>query len=46
MNFSLPLFAVMGIAFAGLGTAMTTYDDLQSGFDRRLRAMPIARAAR
>lgn len=45
VNFSLPLFAVMGIAFAGLGTAMTTYDDLQSGFDRRLRAMPIARAA-
>ncbi|WP_446222520.1 ABC transporter permease [Nocardia sp. IBHARD005] len=45
VNFSLPLFAVMGIAFAGLGTAMTTFDDLHSGFDRRLRAMPIARAA-
>ncbi|MEV6279148.1 ABC transporter permease [Nocardia sp. NPDC051832] len=45
VNFSLPLFAVMGIMFAGLGTAMTTYDDLQSGFDRRLRALPIARSA-
>lgn len=45
VNFSLPLFAVMGILFAGLGTGMTTYADLQSGFDRRLRAMPIAPSA-
>lgn len=45
VQFSLPLFAVMGILFAALGTGMGTFTDLESGFDHRLRAMPIARSA-
>ncbi|MBH0779304.1 ABC transporter permease [Nocardia bovistercoris] len=45
VNYSLPLFAVMGILFAGLGTAMTAFADLHSGFDARLRTMPISRSA-
>lgn len=45
VQFSLPLFAVMGILFAALGTGMGTFADLESGFDHRLRAMPIARSA-
>lgn len=45
VNFSLPLFAVMGILFAALGTGLSTFTDLESGFDSRLRTLPIARSA-
>lgn len=45
VNFSLPLFVVMGVVFAALGTAVAAYHDLHSGMDSRLRAMPMARSA-
>lgn len=45
LDHSLPLFAVMGVAFASLTTGASTYLDLTSGFDRRLLAMPVARTA-
>jgi ABC transporter DrrB family efflux protein len=45
VNYSLPLFVVMGVVFAGLGTAVATYHDLHSGMDARLRTLPMARSA-
>lgn len=45
INFALPVYAVMGIIFAGLGTGAAAFAELQEGFDRRLRAMPISRSA-
>ncbi|MET7637487.1 ABC transporter permease [Streptomyces sp. NPDC005438] len=42
---SLPLFAVMGIAFSALATGTAAHTDLQTGFDARLRTLPMARSA-
>ncbi|MFY1632863.1 ABC transporter permease [Solwaraspora sp. WMMB335] len=45
VDFSLPLFAVMGVLFSTLGTAAAMLNDLQAGFDARLRTMPISASA-
>jgi ABC transporter DrrB family efflux protein len=38
---SLPLFVLMGIAFAAPFTAAATVADLRDGFDARIRTMPV-----
>lgn len=45
VNYSLPLFVVMGVVFSALGTAVVVYHDLHSGMDSRLRTLPMARSA-
>lgn len=45
LDFSLPLFVLMGIVFAALTTAVLTVRDLNSGMDSRLRTFPMARSA-
>ncbi|WP_020494733.1 ABC transporter permease [Sciscionella marina] len=45
VNYSLPLFIVMGVVFAALNTAVATYRDLHGGMDARLRTVAIARSA-
>lgn len=42
LDHSLPLFVLMGIAFALPSTALAVVADLRSGFDARLRTMPVA----
>ncbi|WP_199489131.1 ABC transporter permease [Micromonospora craniellae] len=45
VNFALPLFAVMGVLYSTLATGAASVSDLQSGFDARIRTMPVAAAA-
>jgi len=43
VNWYLPLAAIMGSAFAGIGIGFTTIRDLESGFYDRLRMSPAPR---
>jgi ABC transporter DrrB family efflux protein len=45
VDFSLPLFVLMGISFSTLTTATAAMADLDGGYDARLRTMPVAPAA-
>jgi ABC transporter DrrB family efflux protein len=45
VDVSLPLFVLMGIAFASPVTAAATAADLRDGFDARIRAMPVSSLA-
>lgn len=42
VNYSVPLFATMGITFATLSTANAVYLDRVAGFDDRLRTLPMS----
>ncbi|OHV28973.1 MULTISPECIES: ABC transporter permease [Pseudofrankia] len=42
VDISLPLFVLMGIAFASPFTAAATASDLRDGFDARIRTMPVS----
>ncbi len=45
INWFLPLAAVMGSGFSGVGVGFTTIRDLESGFFDRLRMAPVPRTA-
>lgn len=44
-QFILPLNVVQGLLFSTVSTGTALFNDLESGFDTRLRTMPIARSA-
>lgn len=45
IDYSTPLFIAMGITFATLGTAIDAHSDRISGFDNRLRTLPVSAIA-
>lgn len=45
VNHALPLFVTMGITFGTLPTAMAVHVDRMTGFDDRLRTLPVSSAA-
>lgn len=45
VNYSVPLFAAMGITFATLSTANAAHADRVAGFDDRLRTLPMSPVA-
>ncbi|WP_250123152.1 ABC transporter permease [Chroococcidiopsis sp. CCMEE 29] len=44
-QFIVPLSTVQGLLFSTVSIGTTLYNDLESGMDRRLRTLPIARSA-
>ncbi|OUZ10322.1 multidrug ABC transporter permease [Aeromicrobium sp. PE09-221] len=42
IDYTVPLFATMGITFATLSTAIAAHTDRTTGFDDRLRTLPIS----
>jgi ABC-2 type transport system permease protein len=44
-QFILPLNVVQGLLFSTVNTGTALFNDLESGFDTRLRTLPIARSA-
>lgn len=45
LDFSLPLFVLMGVTFTTIATAIAVYQDLHGGMTDRLRTLPMAGSA-
>ncbi|GAB08311.1 putative multidrug ABC transporter permease protein [Gordonia araii NBRC 100433] len=45
VQYSAPVFATMGVLFGSLSTAMAAHQDRTSGFDDRLRTLPMSPVA-